>query len=401
MRIAVYHNLPAGGAFRVVAEFLKAVCDPIECTLFTLDGRGTALQQLEPPRPTEGIGDVTTVSAPVPPDRWSTWAGRRAAGLDLLRGIRTAEGLVAERINEGEYDCALVHPSWATQAPWLLSQLRVPSVYYMHEVRRRTFEPGYSPSTLPRTFRAMPSRLVAAYVESQLVRGDKSAVRHAGALACNSRYTAGSIHRHYGRTATVCHPGVDMELFHPHPELSRDALVLSVGGLEPFKGHHEVVAALARIPLRSRPRLGLVYERCEPRYRTELLDLASYVGVQVEEHRAVSDQSLAQLYSRACATVLAARLEPFGLVALESMACGTPVVAVAEAGYLETVVPDLNGFLVDREPDAIARAIIGTLNGELGDEDAIRASVTHRWSWSSAAREVVRLLTRMAEERTS
>ena len=54
---------------------------------------------------------------------------------------------------------------------------------------------------------------------------------------------------------------------------------------------------------------------------------------------------------------VSSRLEPFGFAPLEANACGAPVVAVAEGGVRETVRDGLNGFLVDDEPDAIARAM--------------------------------------------
>ena len=64
--------------------------------------------------------------------------------------------------------------------------------------------------------------------------------------------------------------------------------------------------------------------------------------------RGVDDKELADLYGAARLLIAAAIHEPFGLTPLEAMATGTPVVAVADGGYVETVRPGVNGALVPR-----------------------------------------------------
>jgi glycosyltransferase involved in cell wall biosynthesis len=121
-------------------------------------------------------------------------------------------------------------------------------------------------------------------------------------------------------------------------------------------------------------------------YREELKALACRLGVQLVEFQGISDLQLAELYGRARATVLAATLEPFGLVALESLACGTPVVAVAEGGYRETVVNGVTGYLVGRSTLDMADGIGRVLDGALEQtRSTLRELVVSKWSWDEAA----------------
>src|ERR1044072_6349708 len=86
---------------------------------------------------------------------------------------------------------------------------------------------------------------------------------------------------------------------------------------------------------------------------------------------------------RAALFIYSSRREPCGLAPLEANSCGTPVVAVAEGGVRETVKDGLNGFLVDSEPEAIARAINRLLgDAELAKNMGDRACQYVRQEWS-------------------
>jgi glycosyltransferase involved in cell wall biosynthesis len=390
VRVALYHNLPPGGALRAVWEFARRAGPKVECDLFTLDF--AAADAFMYSRTLDSRRDFSKfvglqVSELVTAGSWERLAGGHLTRVGLLKGIRDAEKRIANRINSGGYDVAYVHPCWFSQTPSVLVDLQVPTVYYMHEVRRSSFEPGYGTRAFPKNPRYLPGWCVEAVVEKTLRRRDRRAAAHADTLLCNSRYTAEMIERSYGRVATVAYLGIDEETFdviEPVPG-RRDNRVLSVGGLESFKGHHLTVEALSRLPDDVRPDLGLVYERYDANYRKQLLSMAQDKRVRVVEHRGIDDVELARLYGTSLATILTATLEPFGLVALESQASGTPVVAVREGGYRETVVDGVNGLMVERSVTALAEGLARVLNGELGTSpQAIRDTVVPHWTWDSA-----------------
>jgi glycosyltransferase involved in cell wall biosynthesis len=168
-------------------------------------------------------------------------------------------------------------------------------------------------------------------------------------------------------------------------------MVLSVGALRPNKGFDFLIESLARIPQALRPPLTIVSNYQDPFERAYLESLSQCQGVDLRLLQLVDDKTLVELYNRAMLTVYAPILEPFGLVPLESMACGTPVVAVAEGGVRETVVDGVTGILVDRDTPQFAQAVCDLLDARerltcYGRQ--AREYVLERWTWDAAVKRL-------------
>ena len=87
-------------------------------------------------------------------------------------------------------------------------------------------------------------------------------------------------------------------------------------------------------------------------------------GLPVTFETEPTQERLRELYRRCAALVLPTLNEDFGMVPLEAMACGAPVVAVDSGGPRETVVPGKTGWLVPPTPEAFAEAIERATSGE-------------------------------------
>ncbi len=142
----------------------------------------------------------------------------------------------------------------------------------------------------------------------------------------NSEFVAGRIRKVYGRKAAVVHPPVDVARF----TLSRQKadFYLTVSRLVPYKRIPLIVEAFASTPTRRLVVIGDGPEMAAVRARQT--SNVTIVGYQSRE--IVSD------YMRRARAFLFAAEEDFGIVALEAQACGTPVIAYARGGSLETVV---------------------------------------------------------------
>jgi D-inositol-3-phosphate glycosyltransferase len=203
-------------------------------------------------------------------------------------------------------------------------------------------------------------------------------------------------------------PGVDHAFFSPgHRRGARAALglgehpvLLFVGRIQPLKGLGVAVAALAELSS-THPDAVLVVVGGPSGVEGER-ELAE-VSALVERHglagrvRFVEPQPhhlLSTYYRAADVCVVPSRSESFGLVALESAACGTPVVAAAVGGLLTLVDDGVTGSLVDtRDPSDYATAIAAVLDdpglaSAMGGAAADRA---RRYTWSTTAARLRRL----------
>ena len=159
----------------------------------------------------------------------------------------------------------------------------------------------------------------------------------------------------------VMRNGVDLDLFRPIDRdaarrrwcLSRRAL-LSVGHLIERKGHDLVIRALEHLP-----DVDLIIAGEGPE-KSRLQRLAAELGLaeRVQFAGVVAHDELAGLYSAADTLILASSREGWPNVLLESLACGTPVIATANWGTPEIVSAPEAGLLVnERSPEAIADAV--------------------------------------------
>ncbi|MFJ6356936.1 glycosyltransferase [Pseudarthrobacter oxydans] len=198
--------------------------------------------------------------------------------------------------------------------------------------------------------------------------------------------------------------GVDLEFFSAEgPTAARTASrrILSVGRLVPRKGVDLVIRSLPYLRESGFDDVELLIVGgggdsgvldADPEVR-RLLDLAAELGVadQVRLQGQVSRGEMPGIFRSADAVVCAPWYEPFGIVPLEAMACGVPVVAAAVGGLRDTVVDHGTGLHVPpRDPEAIASALAmlfrkPSLRTELGNAGKVRART--RYSWDRVAAE--------------
>lgn len=231
---------------------------------------------------------------------------------------------------------------------WRLAS-RTPLVYYCNYpdlMLARSGGPAY------RVYRAPIDGLEAAGI----ARADRVLV--------NSRFTAAAFERAFPRAAApeVVYPGIDLRMYErvvPAPD--DDCTILSIARYERAKSVALAIDALAHAPGRARLVIvGGYDERLDENRRTyaELEARARERGVadRVELRRSIGDAERLELLARCRFVVYTPPGEHFGLVPVEAMAAGRPVVATNDGGPRETIVDGETGLLCEHTAESFARA---------------------------------------------
>jgi len=188
--------------------------------------------------------------------------------------------------------------------------------------------------------------------------------------------------------------GVDLKLFYPiNQSIARSRLglksgrwLISIGWLTERKGHAIAINALVHLPGVNLAIIG------EGELRIHLENLASQLGVagRVRFVGLLPQSALPYWYCAADATVLCSSREGWANVLLESMACGTPVVATALWGTPEIVQNEIAGRLMfERSPASLVQCV-GDLFLNYPDRNLVRA-YAEQFSWESTTRKQIAL----------
>ena len=276
-----------------------------------------------------------------------------------FRGLLPLFPLAAESFRLDGYD--LVISSSHCVAAGVLAPPRALHVAYLHSPMRYAWEAraAYEAEVKGGTLGRLAFRGLTHYLRWW----DAAASARPDLLIANSTYTQARIRRYYGRGAEVIEPPIDTKRFearaiaaaadvaHPAPAAaagSRPLLVVSA--LVPYKRVELAVRAMQGRP----ERLIVVGEGPE---RGRLMALA---GPNVTFRGWVGDAELDALYAE-CRAVVHPAVDDFGMVMVEALAAGKPVVVSSEGGAREIVERDETGVFFDAPTVEAVRAALDRL----------------------------------------
>ncbi|MDX1614260.1 MAG: glycosyltransferase family 4 protein [Candidatus Promineifilaceae bacterium] len=396
MRVALYHNLPAGGGRRAVFEMTRGLVErghvvdeycPATAETEFLSLAGIVGKRVILPFEPAGVAPRR-----IPMLTPYLTAGRLVADLWRLRRLNRT---VARLIDTGGYDVAFVHDCQLVLNPDVLAFLSTPSLFYCHHGAHHLGLDERVPLRADSV--SLGLKQLYYYLPRQLypqIRGrrEKRNILSATAVVTNSNFAARKLEGVYGSDIMeTIYLGVNEGSFRPM-SLPRHGYVLAVGNVSLRKRYDFLVEALARIEARRRPMLVIATNTTSGSLVERLKRLAVMNDVSLRLESVSNDERLAQLYNQAGVVAHAAADEPWGLAVVEAMACGTPVVAVAEGGPLESIQDQESGMLVERELNAFAIAIERllvdrSLATRLGEAAAARVRERFLWSQTTARTE--------------
>jgi len=195
----------------------------------------------------------------------------------------------------------------------------------------------------------------------------------------------------------VLHPGVDVDRF-SFGNAERDGYFLVPGRIMYSKNIElalDAFLAARREGLRSRLVIAGTVDTKSIPYLASLRERAA--GSPVDFELDISDDRMVQLMQQSFAVVFPSWNEDFGIIPLEAMATGTPVIGVDSGGTRETVLNGETGWLLERDPAAFARRLleIEANDAPSGMREAARRRA-QQFSWDAFARRVDDVLDEVA-----
>ncbi len=206
----------------------------------------------------------------------------------------------------------------------------------------------------------LPTHLIMRLIAAWLRRWDVRSTASVDHLIANSEHVRERIRRHWGRDAIVIHPPVDTSRFSVRDAPGGHLLVFSA--LVPYKRVDLAIRACSALGL------PLVVAGTGP----EEASLRAIAGPTVRFHGWVNDDDLPGLYAGAQALLFPGE-EDFGIIPLEAMAAGTPVIAFGRGGACETVVDGVTGVLFAEQTEEALIGAIRRCDAMRFDPHALRA----------------------------
>jgi D-inositol-3-phosphate glycosyltransferase len=225
------------------------------------------------------------------------------------------------------------------------------------------------------------------------------------------------------RKIEIIPPGVDLSHFYPIPSdearqfigIKPDArIVLFVGRIEPLKGIDTLIQAMSCMKFRQvMDHVHLAIIGGDPgvskeQMSAEMTRLQSLCDELCMEHMVVflgkrAQETLPYYYSAAEVLVMPSHYESFGMVALEAMACGTPVIASQVGGLAYLVQDGVTGYHVpDHDPEALCAKLLEVLGDQaqrkrMGQQ---AAEFAQEYAWSNIADQLIKVYQTVLEERS-
>lgn len=356
----MFHELDFGGAKRAIVEFAKRLKKNHIVDLYYVDENKD-----------NNIEDFFTNAY------WykfnsKIWKGNNwkvrfyKDTIELIK-LYSLHKKIAREIELRKYDCVFVHPSKYTQAPFLLSFLSKKCIYYCQEPLRIIYDSTIASNirsiAFPRNIYEFLNRRIRKWIDFRNCKNAKI-------ILGNSNFSKDLIEKSYGIRALVCYLGVDTNFFKPF-NINKSIDVLFIGNKS--KGYDLLNDSLKFF--KTKPKASVIFRG--------------------NGKSSMSDKELVRVYNKSKVLVALNQNEPFGLIPLEAMACGIPVIAVDEGGYKETVVNERTGYLIPRDAKILSlklRDLLLTPDKLEKMGKIARKVVKSKWNWDVSTSGLEKIL---------
>lgn len=262
---------------------------------------------------------------------------------------------------------------------------RIPHICYCHTPMRYAWDLYKDYSKDSHNIKAFLYLLVVRFIRNW----DYRTAKNVDYFIANSENVKRRIEMNYGREAKVIYPPVRVNDF----ELSvkpRKNVYLCVGRFVPYKKIDVIINAFKQMPDKKLLLIGDGYAAGKIAQLLQHVPNVTWLGYK-------NDKDLIRLMQESKACLFAAK-EDFGIMCVEAQACGTPVIALNNGGYKETVIEGETGYLFDEQTEeSIIKAVKKFEESPLTDHISIRKNA-ERFSSERFQKELKNYIEECMEE---
>lgn len=228
-------------------------------------------------------------------------------------------------------------------------------------------------------------RIIARVINPIFKKIDIYLAREADNIFVNSHYMVGMTTNIYGRKElSVIYPGVDLDHFKRQKNIRRKNYIFTINRLTKFKNVDQIVGAFADLRKQGFDIQLKIAGEGEAKIDLKNLVKALQIENNVEFLGRISEKELPKFYQEAKVVICSSTNEPFGIMPIEAMACGTPVIASRSGGPRETIIENQTGLFYEPNniqdlADRIAVLLRQNTYEQLGAQAAIHAHNNFSW----------------------
>lgn len=270
----------------------------------------------------------------------------------------------------------VAYHSWVTKSTRLLRQKDVPEIYICHEVPREFYDKAYIKSF---TFKEKVINILRIFVKNIdkiNVEKNKKLV-----IVSNSNFSAKNILDVYGKSSTVIYPGIKIKEFGKYQPIDkRISQLICVGSINKLKNQKEIINIVSKLKTKKLVRLMLIGNGGDINYIKQLKLLAIKNDVNLSIRTNVSRVNLIKEYKKSKIFLFNPMNEPFGIVVLEALRCGLPVILGNDGGGYNEIITEKNGYLIP--PNSIDKWV-NTINKLLVNDSLWEKISRYNYEYSS------------------
>lgn len=253
---------------------------------------------------------------------------------------------VSKLINR-EFDILLAYQSWLTKSPIIFPFITIPIVYICHEVPREHYDTHV---TSKHTIKEQIVNRILLYPIKLIDRLNLRFHHNNLSIITLSKISRDMISKTYNIKPRIIHPGISLKGYGKYSGYNnRHNQVITVGAINKYKNQLFILKSIAQIRREKRPKVIIVGNGGDAQYIDDLRSYARIKSIKIDIRIGISKASLIKLYKSSYALMYAPVNEPYGLVVLEGMKAGLPIIAAKGGGGYEEIIDSSNGYIIRQD----------------------------------------------------